>query len=715
MWKIPRLWRNATVHPSLEDVPRYPPYAEGLPVIDVGLILASQEDLIEQLRTPLAQTKAEFAERTRPLIERYAAFVHLLPASEAHHHRGTGGLFRHGLEVAFHAVLRTEDMLFAMDLEPIDRRQVEPIWKYAVFLTGLFHDVGKPVGDLSVTDRDGNVEWNPMEESLMEWAHGNRLERYFLHWRRGRHKHHEELSMYIAPSLFGKDTRSYLHQGGGTILQAVVTALAGNDDGTIHDLVQQADEDSTARDIKTNPGAVSAGGGASLGVPVERHLRDAMRRLLADEQWTVNQPGSKVWVFADGVYVVWVGAVTDIGRLLSKDKIPGIPKDKEILADILIERGLAVAQQTSKGTRKYWRVAPMPLVREGREPIELTMLKLSDPSVLFDGASPPVVERYVAPAAETTPAKNQSATNAGSSNTVRAHRSDPETGEVLDESQDRPSEPLTEDRSDGPPAEPNDGPVDDEVDRDAWLDQTEDSWRQDGAERASSGDDAVEGSRQQALETLRTDKGEEGQWLADIVEQVGVGTLVVGVDYLFDPYITLAWPDLAKRQNQVPRDLLMALDAKGWLRANPDNAMRKIIDEGTVRGIQLTADGAELFRRAVGCGDEPIVPLIHFTPETMPHTARNPASTAAAPSEVPHDMRDAPMGHHVGELLQLVWDGAELPGGTTRENGRWGINYSVASWYAGKHGLNRKLFLEALHQDSHVTVIGKSQLWITGQ
>jgi conjugal transfer pilus assembly protein TraI len=31
---------------------------------------------------------------------RLAAFVHLLPASQAHHHRGAGGMLRHSLEVA---------------------------------------------------------------------------------------------------------------------------------------------------------------------------------------------------------------------------------------------------------------------------------------------------------------------------------------------------------------------------------------------------------------------------------------------------------------------------------------------------------------------------------------------------------------------------------------------------------------------------------------
>ena len=86
---------------SEEDIPRYPPFAKGLPVAPIDKVVETQRDLVERIRNALGFTREQHEKLLLPVIKRYAEFVHLLPASEAHHHRGAGGLFRHGLEVAF--------------------------------------------------------------------------------------------------------------------------------------------------------------------------------------------------------------------------------------------------------------------------------------------------------------------------------------------------------------------------------------------------------------------------------------------------------------------------------------------------------------------------------------------------------------------------------------------------------------------------------------
>jgi conjugal transfer pilus assembly protein TraI len=73
------------------EIPRYPPFLRGLPVAAPARIVATQANLIAQLQDGLAFTDARFTVLVRPVVERYAAFVHLLPASESHHHRGAGG------------------------------------------------------------------------------------------------------------------------------------------------------------------------------------------------------------------------------------------------------------------------------------------------------------------------------------------------------------------------------------------------------------------------------------------------------------------------------------------------------------------------------------------------------------------------------------------------------------------------------------------------
>lgn len=130
-----------------EEIPRYPPFAKGLPVAPLDKILATQAELIEKVRNSLGFTVDDFNRLVLPVIQRYAAFVHLLPASESHHHRGAGGLFRHGLEVAFWAAQASESVIFSIEGTPRERRDNEPRWRLASCFSGLLHDVGKPLSD----------------------------------------------------------------------------------------------------------------------------------------------------------------------------------------------------------------------------------------------------------------------------------------------------------------------------------------------------------------------------------------------------------------------------------------------------------------------------------------------------------------------------------------------------------------------------------------
>tara|TARA_R110001583_G_scaffold1028_1_gene8885 strand:+ start:6080 stop:6451 length:372 start_codon:yes stop_codon:yes gene_type:complete len=96
-----------------EEIPRYPPFAKGLPTPEVDRILETQAELIQKIRYTLNLNEREFNRLLRPVLHNYAEYVHLLPASESHHHRGAGGLFRHGLEVAAWAAQSAEGAILA--------------------------------------------------------------------------------------------------------------------------------------------------------------------------------------------------------------------------------------------------------------------------------------------------------------------------------------------------------------------------------------------------------------------------------------------------------------------------------------------------------------------------------------------------------------------------------------------------------------------------
>jgi conjugal transfer pilus assembly protein TraI len=98
-------------------------------------------------------------------------------------------------------------------------------------------------------------------------------------------------------------------------------------------------------------------------------------------------------MLADGLHVVWPQGGEDIAGLLARDKIPGIPKAPETIADILVERGHVTTYREEERDRFYRRIAPAPLVKDGK-PVHLTMLLLASPELVFAGHPPAPVARW---------------------------------------------------------------------------------------------------------------------------------------------------------------------------------------------------------------------------------------------------------------------------------------------------------------------------------
>ena len=374
-----------------EDLLRYPPFIKGLPASDVDALLAKQTELLRRLQDGVGMTDTDYRELVLPVVRRLAAFVHLLPASEAHHHRGSGGLLRHSLEVGFLAAQASMRHVFALDREPKDRYHLEPRWRVASGLAGLLHDIGKPVADLTVSDRDGTLTWCPHEEPLLDWARRHALQRYYLRWRETRrHNAHLQMGTLVVHAILTPEIKTWLSRD-PAILANLIAVVAGQEETSVLGTVLgKADRASVARDLRENridPDAFA------LGVPVDRYLIDAMRRLVREGTWTVNTPGARLWMLADGLHVVWPQGGEDIAGLLARDKIPGIPKAPETIADILVERGHVTTYREEERDRFYRRIAPAPLVKDGK-PVQLTMLLLASPELVFAGHPPAPVARW---------------------------------------------------------------------------------------------------------------------------------------------------------------------------------------------------------------------------------------------------------------------------------------------------------------------------------
>lgn len=368
-----------------ENLLRYPPFIRGLPTASVDALLDRQGELLRRLQDGVGMTDADYRSLLLPVLRRFAAFVHLLPASESHHHRGSGGLLCHSLEVACLASQASMRHVFALDRDPKERYQLEPRWRVSAGLAGLLHDVGKPVADLTVSDRDGALTWSPYGQRLIDWAVRHGLDRYFLRWRTGRrHNAHLRMGPLVLHHVLTPEIEAWLGLD-PKILANLVAVVAGQEQTSIIGaLVMKADQASVERDLRENRLDPNA---HALGVPVDRYLIDAMRRLVHDGVWTVNTPGSRLWMLPDGLHVVWPQGGEDIYATLAADNIPAIPRSPETIADVLVERGHVLTYQSGGRERFYRRLAPAPLVRDGK-PIELTLLLLASPELALPGHPP---------------------------------------------------------------------------------------------------------------------------------------------------------------------------------------------------------------------------------------------------------------------------------------------------------------------------------------
>ena len=574
--------------PVEEEIPRYPPFMKGLPAAPVQRILASQAELIQAIEQALALPDELYQSVIVPVIARYAAFSHLLPASESHHHCGAGGLFRHGLEVAHWATLSSQSCLFATHSTPRERKSLELRWRVAVCFAGLLHDIGKPVSDIAVVDRQGLYTWNPCDQNLTDWAEHYQIDRYFLRWRENRHKRHEQFSALVIERVLTKASRSYILEPGPDIMQAMLETIHGLNRGAkLSELVIAADCQSVERDLKAHYHTHDS----AMGMPVEKYLFDAMRRLVKSGQWTINEKGARLWRFQEGIYIVWRMGAQDIVAILTKDKVPGIPRDEDTLADILIERGFAIGKVTPDGRHyRYWRMQPAGL------DAGLYMLRLASPELIFSN-EPPVainaIELADAPETDTTVTSdelNQRIITTGNSN-----------AEAWDANQAIVDDTLT-----APPsvtaAEATRTAPDNRNAQAIKAGEEADSQNPSGNCEPLVSDQPISTatndshSQTLAIEWLR-EQGQAGAWLIEIADKLNRGEWQMGVEILTKgAQLLLAFPCVPEKLQVEPTAFIQVIEAKSWLIIDVLSPMLKVQRVGQIRCLLLEAEPSNMLQ-----------------------------------------------------------------------------------------------------------------------
>lgn len=537
-------------HWSDDEIPRYPPFMKGLPAVPPERLLTTQSELLERVADTAIATPQIFARFYVPAIERFASFAHLLPASQSHHHRGAGGLLRHSIEVGLWALQSADKVLLDAAKTPSQRREMEPRWQLAVFLAALCHDAGKPVTDLIVTDRERTAIWKPIKEDLYTWATRSGIDAYFLDWREGRSRQHTALANLIADRIIGTDALEWIEEGGTELIVWLLESLNGNPGPTnlVYDLVVKADQSSVERDLKTLGVAMA---GYDLGVPVERHLTDVMRRFVKEGTWLVNQPGARLWNIGGNLYLVWPSAGEEIARQVRDDGIPGIPRTPDGILDMLVERQIVFVREGTTPGDRLWKIAPAVLAEKIPD-IKLPAIRLKDEAMVSSVPIPPIAGRIVDDNDEGSPQTGESSPAADRQREVCVAAA---AGAV---------------REQVPPAEPQPGP---------------------GVPRKTPAI-VLDGAVGEALKALAQDlESGDKRWGEDAELDAGHQLL-------------LRWPEAFSGFGLTAKGILDELSRREWLWIDPMAPLKKVLDAQiggrTVKAIRLERAISQVLIREPG-------------------------------------------------------------------------------------------------------------------
>ena len=250
----------------------------GFAAVPVENLLTGEADLIARIKLCYGIDRASFERDVLMLVRRYAACVHLLPATADNYFSKPGGLLRLGLETAFFSLQGTDAHIFSGRMSISTRRQLEPRWRHATFIAGLCCEMHRLMSHIIVTDAAGEA-WPAFLLPLADWLATRDSERYFLRWRpqaieaRG-------LGLFALSHVVPPAVMADLSEGNAVIVPHLLASISGIPVYRDHNILDELVRRSLALVIDRNlVASADRYGSPQYGSHLERYLVDALRRL----------------------------------------------------------------------------------------------------------------------------------------------------------------------------------------------------------------------------------------------------------------------------------------------------------------------------------------------------------------------------------------------------------------------------------------------------
>jgi conjugal transfer pilus assembly protein TraI len=364
------------------------PSGGGHPSVDPGIgvstvedLIASEGDLLQRFKYCYGCDSDTFGRDILEPIRRYASYVNLLPATADNFFCGAGGLFRLGLEVAFFALQGTDAHIVSGRATITVRKELEPRWRRATFLAGLCSELHRTLSHATVTDEQGN-EWPAYLTPLTVWLERRNARRFFVRWIANAPES-RGLSLFALPHIVSPESMQHLAAANRVVVPQMLASITGipllHEQSILIELVKRSAALVIDRDLAASAHRY---GKPILGAHIERYLLDAMRHLIAAHPaWSPNTERSRVWLGAEGLFIVWPNAAAEIRKVLEDDELRGIPKAPETIVEILTAAGVLVSPPAGQ---TCWNIQPP------GSSSAIEAVRLVSPDVLLSGQVRPV-------------------------------------------------------------------------------------------------------------------------------------------------------------------------------------------------------------------------------------------------------------------------------------------------------------------------------------
>lgn len=301
-----------------------------------------RQKLIENIWQRTSLSRDQFAVLYIKPLERYAALVQQLPASENHHHSYPGGMLDHGLEIVAYALKIRAPYLLPIGAAPETQAAQSEVWSAGAAYGALIHDLGKIAVDIEVV-LEGGDRWFP-------W-HGVILRPYRFKYVRGRdYRLHCAASALLCNQVMTADIYDWL-SGYQELWSSLLFVLAGQYEhaGVLGEIVTQADQASVAQELGANPQRAMAAPKNTL----PQQLADGLR-LLVSEKMKLNQPSgpSDGWLTQDALWLVSKPAADHLRALMLTQGVESVPTSNAPFFNMLQDNSLVQGNEEGKAIWK---------------------------------------------------------------------------------------------------------------------------------------------------------------------------------------------------------------------------------------------------------------------------------------------------------------------------------------------------------------------------